>query len=206
MVVLFILRHRKTGHPRLPLPPGDRKRSRGQVKRRIPADFTTDFYIEQLDEDPRLFLDFRMGKRNYAALVNSDSIRSYMRIDVAARLLPSRRHTGHQLVPDHSSRRDNSLTGRRDHPDYQGSRIGGPAHIHHHGRPHPGSTPGDGLHPEARAHALSRTAPMAVQRRNRRDRRPGPKELHACTGSPTQSATGHRTSPLPTDTRAHPPS
>lgn len=44
-----------------------------------------DAYIEQLAEDPRLFLDFRMSKLNHAALVDSDSTRSYMQKDVAAR-------------------------------------------------------------------------------------------------------------------------
>ena len=169
------------------------------MKRRIPA---TDAYIEQLGEDPRVFLDFRMGKLNHAALVDSGSTRSYMRKNVAAQYYQA---GGTLATSSFQTAVADGTTERRDHPNRQGVRIGGPAYIRHHGHPNPGSTPGNGPPSEARAHAPSRTAPMAVQRRNHRYRCPRPIELHARTGSPTLPATVHRTAPLPTDTRAHPP-
>ena len=121
-------------------PPGAR------VKRRIPAEFTTDAYIEQLGENLRL--DLPHGQ---AQPCSPGRLRLHPVLYAPGRrgaITPSRRHTGHQLVPDHSSWRDHGPTGRRQHLDHQGGWIGGPAHIRHHGHPHPGSTSGDEPPPE----------------------------------------------------------
>lgn len=149
-----------------------------------------DAYIEQLAEDPRLFLDFRMSKLNHAALVDSDSTRSYMQNDVAARYYQA---GGTLAISSFQTTVADGTTVSLDGEIILTAEMAGLEVRHTY-------APGDGPPPEARAHALSRTALMAIQRRNRRNQHkssstsywpPNCPASNGYAGPPTQLNTGY---------------